>query len=643
MRSTHSGGLTTLALGAMLAVAAACSDEDSGTGPALGITPSEASVSVGGSVQLTALNAKGTVSWSSSDETVASVVSTGFVTGKQPGQVTITASDSHGSVKATITVRRPAAIGLSASSLAFTVVSGGAVATQTVQITDAGDDKVTNLSVGAIAFTGGQPGGWLSATLSAASAPSELSVHVTPTSLPPGTYSATISVAATGATNSPETVVVTATVEAAPTLVMSTASLTFNGIRGSADPAPQTVNVTNGGTGSITALAATVTYGSGQPNGWLAASLSATSTPAVLTLTPSLGALTDGTFSATVSVSGTGAVNSPRQVTVTLAVGPGPSIALSTTDVSFQTPVGVNPAAQTVRITNAGGGTLNGLAVTVMTATGGYPFIWLINGSLDGTTAPATLTLRPEVRRLGPGTYSATLAVTSPAASNSPRTITMTLRVGPPPALVLGTTSVSMSASRGGQSSNVDVAVRRSLGGAITGLTTSVTYQSGSGWLSATLSGSITPATLTLRATAGALTPGQYTATVSVASPNAVNSPQSIAVTFTVLWSLAADVYPAIASYCTSCHFTGGVSPDLSTAANFYGSLVGVSTTVRSGYPLATTHPVRIVPGDAGASYVVDQVIRATGANPMPPTGTGVPTSVIDRLIAWISQGAPNN
>ena len=109
MRATYSCGLVTLALGAMLASVAACSGDDSGTEPALGITPSEASVSIGGSVQLTALNAKGTVSWSSSDETVASVVSTGFVTGKQPGQVTITAADSRGSVEATITVRRPGA------------------------------------------------------------------------------------------------------------------------------------------------------------------------------------------------------------------------------------------------------------------------------------------------------------------------------------------------------------------------------------------------------------------------------------------------------------------------------------------------------------------------------------------------------
>lgn len=642
MRAIHSCGVATLVLAATLSGTVACSGDGSETGPALGISPTEASVSIGGSVQLSALNAKGTVSWSSSDETIAGVVSTGFVTGKKPGRATITAADSRSSVTATITVRSPAAIRLSSSSLAFTVVSGGADVTQSVQVTDAGDDKVANLSVAGIAYAAGQPNGWVAATLSATSAPSQLSVRVTPASLSPGTYSATISVAGT-ATNSPQTVVVTATVGAPPTLVLSASSLTFNGVRTGANPAPQTVNVTNSGTGSITALAAAVTYGAGQPSGWLTTSLSATSAPATLTVTPSIGALSDGTFTATVSVSGTGAVNSPRQVAVTLVVGAGPSIALSTTNVGFQADVGgANPVAQTVSITNAGGATLNGLATSV-SYTQGQTGGWLTTTSLDGTTAPATLTLRPTVGTLQSGTYTATVAVTSPVASNSPRNITVTFTVGPPPTLVLGAATASVSASRGGQSSNVDIAVTRSGGGVITGLTSSVTYQSGSNWLSATLSGSATPATLTLRASAGTLTPGQYTATVSVATPNAVNSPRSVTVTFTVLWSLSTDVYPAIAPYCTSCHFNGGAAPNLSSAANFYGNLVNVATTLRNGYPLATTHPIRIVPGSANTSYVVDQIGRAAGANPMPPTGSGVPANVINLLVAWINQGAPNN
>jgi hypothetical protein len=626
---------------AVVLLAAACSGDGDETGPAFTITPTQASVSVGGSVQLSALNSSGTVVWSSSDETVASVVSTGFVTGKKPGQVTITASGGRGTATAAITVLRPPAIGLSASALSFNVVSGGADVTQNVQITDAGDDRVGVFSVAGISYTAGQPSGWLTATLAATAAPTQLAVRVVPAALQPGTYSATISVAGSNATNTPQTITVTATVAVPPTLVLSSGAVNFNATSGGANPPAQTVNVTNGGSGTITGLAATVTYAGGQPNGWLAASLSATSAPAVLTLTPTLGSLANGTYTATVSVAGTGAANSPRTIAVTMVVGPGPSIALSSSSIGFQSDVGgANPAAQPVTITNAGGGSLTGLAATVTYGAGATG--WLTTVSLDGSTAPATLTLRPTVGTLASGTYTATVAVASPVASNSPRTVTVTLTVGPPPALVLGTTGVSVSANRNAASATVQVAVTRQGGGVITGLTVSTSYGSGNGWLTATLAGTSTPTTLNIQAAAGSLAPGTYTATVSVATPNASNSPQTISVTFTVLWSLTNDVYPAIAPYCTACHFAGGSPPNLSTATNFRG-MIGQPTTVRTGYPLATTYPTRIVAGNAGASYVVHQVARAAGAYPMPPSGTAVPANVINLLVAWINQGAPQN
>ena len=627
---------------ALVLVAAGCSGGTDETGPTFSVAPAQASVSVGGSVQLSALNANGTVTWSSADETVASVVSTGFVTGKKPGQVTITAASSRGSATAAITVLRPAAIGLSVSSLSFNVVSGGTEATQTVQVSDAGDDRVGALSVAAISYTAGQPTGWLTATLAATAAPTPLSVRVAPAALAAGTYSATISVAAAGATNSPQTIVVTANVAVPPSLVLSSSAVNFNATGGGANPPAQTVNVTNGGSGTITALTATVTYTAGQPNGWLAATLGATSTPAVLTLTPTIGSLANGTYTATVSVAGTGAANSPRQIAVTLVVGPGPSIALSATSVTFQSDVGgANPAEQVVNITNAGGGFLTGLSTSVTYSAGATG--WLSTVTLDATTAPTALTLRPTVGTLAAGSYTATVAVSSPVASNSPRNITVTLTIGPPPSLILGATNVSVSANRGATSSAVSVPVTRQGGGVITGLTVSTAYQSGSGWLTATLASTSTPTTLNIQAAAGALAPGQYTATVTVATPNAANSPRTLTVTFNVLWSLATDVFPAIGPYCSGCHFSGGSPPNLSSASNFYSSLVGQATTVRTGYPLATTHPTRIVPGNANGSYVVDQIARVTGAYPMPPSGTAVPPNIINLLVAWINQGAPQN
>ena len=54
------------------------------------------------------------------------------------------------------------------------------------------------------------------------------------------------------------------------------------------------------------------------------------------------------------------------------------------------------------------------------------------------------------------------------------------------------------------------------------------------GWLAAALSSATAPATLSLNPITGSLSAGTYTATVSLISPVANNSPQNISVTFTV-------------------------------------------------------------------------------------------------------------
>ena len=58
-----------------------------------------------------------------------------------------------------------------------------------------------------------------------------------------------------------------------------------------------------------------------------------------------------------------------------------------------------------------------------------------------------------------------------------------------------------------------------------------ITYVGPPGWLTATLSGTEAPATITLNANKGSLTPGTYSATIPVSSSIATNSPQNVTVT----------------------------------------------------------------------------------------------------------------
>jgi len=323
-----------------------------------------------------------------------------------------------------------------------------------------------------------------------------------------------------------------------PSIALSRTSVSFNATEGGGNPAAEAVNVTNGASGTLSGLTANVTYGSGQTTGWLAASLSGTTAPAVLTLGSTTGSLGAGTYTATVSVTSGVASNSPQSINVTFTVtGQPPQIALSRTNVSVTAiEGGANPAAETVVVTNSGGGTLSGLARSIAYGSG-QTTGWL-TATLSSTTAPSTLTLQAATGSLSAGTYTATVSVTSNVAGNSPQTVSVTFTVGgQAPAIALSPTSVSFSANEGGvDPSDEIVDVTNAGGGTLSGLAASVSYGTGqaSGWLTASLSTTTAPTALILGATTSGLSAGTYTATVSVSSGVAANSPQTVAVTFVV-------------------------------------------------------------------------------------------------------------
>lgn len=98
-----------------------------------------------------------------------------------------------------------------------------------------------------------------------------------------------------------------AVVAGAPSIAFSTERVSFVALSGGASPGSQEVGVTNAGTGTLTGLSLSPTlYAAGQPTGWLAAVVSASTAPTTIVLTPAVGTLPAGTYSATVRVSATG-------------------------------------------------------------------------------------------------------------------------------------------------------------------------------------------------------------------------------------------------------------------------------------------------------------------------------------------------
>lgn len=117
-----------------------------------------------------------------------------------------------------------------------------------------------------------------------------------------------------------DTLRVNISVPTLPAIGLNPTSVTFNATAGGANPASQTVSVTNTSTGTLSGLGiGTIGYGAGA-TGWLGASLNTTTAPATLTLMATVGSLAAGTYTATVPVTSGVASNSPQTVNVTIVV-----------------------------------------------------------------------------------------------------------------------------------------------------------------------------------------------------------------------------------------------------------------------------------------------------------------------------------
>jgi hypothetical protein len=214
------------------------------------------------------------------------------------------------------------------------------------------------------------------------------------------------------------------------TLELSTSGpLSFTGTVGGANPAQQSFTVSSSGGGTLAAPRITITYGGGAFN-WHTATVGGVAAPYTVTLQCATGGMVAGTYTATVSVASPGASSSPRTVNVTMTLTPaGPALAASVASVAFTSRSfpDADPASRAFTISNGGGGTLAPPAVEIE-----FPDAtdWL-DGTVTGSAAPYTVTLQPTIATLGlpAGTYTATLRISSPGASNTlaiPVTLTLT-------------------------------------------------------------------------------------------------------------------------------------------------------------------------------------------------------------------------
>lgn len=291
------------------------------------VSPTSLQLEVGGRGTLSAatLSASGAtlsgrlVTWSSSDASKVSVASDGSVTGVALGSATITASSEGKAGTASVIVVPPpvAAVTLQPTTAVL-------YPTQTVQLTATLKDGAGNTLSGRTVV-------WTSADTTKVRV--STSGLVTAIAAP----GATVTAASEG-----RSATAAITVNAPPVIALSTASVPVSLTKGGVGTTV-VVSVSNSGSGTLDNLAVgNITYGAGQPTGWLSATLDRTIAPASLTLTlgSTATALNAGTYSATLPLSSTatGIANSPQIVTVSLTVlaAPGTMTARTASSISIE-------------------------------------------------------------------------------------------------------------------------------------------------------------------------------------------------------------------------------------------------------------------------------------------------------------------
>lgn len=359
------------------------------------------------SVAWLTLNGSSTASGTNSGSFSAGVNASGLSVGTYNGSIAIAASGATNTPQAiavslTVTTAPTPTIGLSTSTVSFTGIQGGSnPPSQNLTI--------TNTGAGTLSWTMAESAPWLTLSALSGTGNGTVALSVNTAGMTAGSYSTPITVNGTGATNTPQTVVVNLTISAPqiPTISLSPASLSFNATQGGSNPAGQPVTITNSGTGTLSWAVSTTAS-------WLSLSPLSGTAPSSFTVTTNIAGLAAGTYSSTITVTGTGATNTPQSIPVTLTIAAAPSTTLtvSPTNLTFTATQGAaNPANQSFTVTSNTSWTV--------TTNGSWLSVGSTSGSNNGTVTVSVNTATATV-----GTNTGTITITGNGIT---RTITVTL------------------------------------------------------------------------------------------------------------------------------------------------------------------------------------------------------------------------
>ncbi len=325
----------------------------------------------------------------------------------------------------------------------------------------------------------------------------------------------------------------------APAFALSPASLSLSAPSGAPSVAAQQIAVTSTVTGlGWTALAATQTGGA-----WLSVSPETGGAPGVLEARVNVAQLAPGTYRGTVTVQVP--LASPQTLTVsvelTVSQALAPKLSVEPDSINFQTQAGAgDPAAATVQITNAGGGSLDWTAQVETTSGGGWLRVSSTSGSA-GAGSPAAVQISASVAGLAPGVYSGRVRVESPTTGQRDAMAVSLLITQATQTILVSQSGLLFTGVEGaGTVPSQSFGILNTGQGGMNWTVRARTFAGGN-WLSLSPAsgrsdaGSVQVPQVEVAVNATGLRAGQYSGLIQVDASGADNSPQFVTVELTVL------------------------------------------------------------------------------------------------------------
>jgi trimeric autotransporter adhesin len=494
--------------------------------------------------------------------------------------VAINAPGTNGiTIPVLVTIQGTPSLNVSPAQLSFGYQLGTAV--PEAQALTLSSSTGANVSFTATAQTT-NCGNWIVLSQNSGATPSTLSVQVNTSGLTAGTCTGQINISAPGALNSTITIPVSLLVSTLPLIQVPTTGPTFTYQINGSVPAPQSVQITSSTSGLN--IAASASPNNSGPN-FLEVAPATGTTPQSLTLTINptiLQTLGPGTYTETVSLTASGAGNSPQSFDVTLTVSSNPVLIGSQQSLNFNYQVGQTaPSNQTITVTSSGA-PLNYQVAVNTTSCSGFLKATPASGSTFGSQNQVVVSVNPQ--GIAPQVCSGNVTLSVPGSTSTPLVVPVSFDVSNSALLSVSQPAINATALVGTVAPLplYSISVTSTNGAALAFTATASTNPAGLPWLAVTPNTGNTPNNLQVTINPTNLGVGIYTGSIIVSS-SVQNVP---AVTIPVTLTVYASTAVAAPTTLTFTQAAGGSAPasqSVQIAGVPTGTTIGVIPTLLSG------------------------------------------------------------